>query len=79
VVIGGQETPDPNKYTWNALAEEHELLPIVVVEDWRELITRKWRDNYLQDEHIEGVLAVTKGEPGQTYAVLEALVKQKQK
>jgi hypothetical protein len=79
VVIGGQAVPEHTKYYWNALAEFRELRPIQNVDDWRELITKKWQDSLLQDAHIEGVLAATEGDPGKTFAILESLALQRHK
>jgi hypothetical protein len=74
VVIGGQSVPDHTKYPWHAVAEFRELQPIKRIDDWRELNERKWRCALLQDAHIRGVLAATGGNPGLTYAALEAVV-----
>jgi hypothetical protein len=74
VVIGGQQVPDHAKCQWSALAELRELEPIQRIDDWRELNERKWRCSLLQDAHIRGVLAATRGNPGLTYAALESMV-----
>jgi len=77
VVIGGQRVPDAAKYRWIGLAKLGNLQPINSVADWRELITKKWHDSVVQDEHIEGILAATKGDPGKTYATLESMAQQR--
>ncbi|HSS20049.1 MAG TPA: TIR and AAA domain-containing protein [Pyrinomonadaceae bacterium] len=74
VVIGGQHVPEPSKYAWNAVSDFRELRPIEAIDDWRELNERKWRCALLQDAHIQGVLAATRGNPGLTYAALEAVI-----
>jgi hypothetical protein len=77
-VLGGQSVPEQAKYSWSGLATSRVLRPIQSVDDWRELVAKKWQGTSLQDAHIEGVLAVTEGDPGKTYATLESLVRQRE-
>lgn len=78
IIIGGQNTPDRTKYSWRALSESCHLQPIRKVEDWRELINKKWQGTLVKEEHIVAILVATKGDPGNTYAVLKSLEQQLQ-
>ena len=79
VVIAGQDVPDLKKYPWGALAISYHLSRIEKVDEWRPLFGEEGQANCLQDQHIEMVLHITKGEPGQTYAILESFRKKRQK
>ncbi|MBS0149353.1 MAG: TIR and AAA domain-containing protein [Nitrospira sp.] len=75
VVLSGQTVPDPARHSWREFAVLNELLPITKVRDWEEYASRTLGQADVTKQHIEMLLHVSKGDPGQTSAVLQTFGK----
>jgi hypothetical protein len=76
VLIGGQQIPDYTKYSWRALTEFRELLPIQQVEDWLEYSKSRWQCPHVTSAHVEALTLATGGDPGALSALLENMVRE---
>jgi hypothetical protein len=77
VLIAGQKVPDPNKYPWSDQATLHQLLPIKEKKYWLEYAQRVLNSQTITDEHIEMLLHIHQGDPGQTSAFLQSFAGKK--
>lgn len=77
VLIAGQKVPNPAKYPWGALAMPHQLQAIREKKYWREYAERVLNSPNITDEHIEMLLHIHQGDPGQTSAFLQSFAGKK--
>jgi len=71
VIVAGREVPDPARYLWRGLAIAKPLRPIREKKDWRNYAERVLGSKQITEDHIEMLLYVYDGDPGQTSAVLQ--------
>ncbi len=71
VLIAGQRVPDHNKYPWKELAHSCCLQPIKEKHYWRDYAHQVLNSTHITDQHIEMLLHVSQGDPGQTSALLQ--------
>lgn len=72
VLIAGQQVPDPKKFSWQGVASKHSLLAIAEKHYWQDYAVRVLGNQGISEQHIEMLLHVSKGEPGQTSALLQS-------
>lgn len=72
VFIAGQQVPIPTEYPWGSLAILQQLQAIKEMKYWREYTERILNSHHITDEHIEMLLHLSKGDPGQTSAFLQS-------
>ncbi|WP_244072210.1 SEFIR domain-containing protein [Nitrosomonas sp. PY1] len=72
VLISGQAVPDQVRYPWNDRAELHRLQPIRDIQYWREYVDRVLHNTQITTDHLEMLIHVYQGDPGQTSAVLRS-------
>jgi hypothetical protein len=72
VLVAGQKVPDPSRYSWSGLAIAHQLRPIHEKEYWRDYAERVLGSTQITEGHIEMLLHISKGDPGQTSALLQS-------
>jgi len=72
VLVAGIEVPNPTRYSWGGLAISRELLPIREKKYWQEYTERVLGNKQITEDHIEALLYVSQGEPGQTSALLQS-------
>lgn len=74
VLIAGQQTPDPTHFPWNRVALKQPLYPIREKHHWLEYVVRVLRCPQISEDHIEALLHVSQGDPGQTSGLLRSFV-----
>lgn len=72
VLIAGQTVPDRTRYPWNDQAMSLHLQPISDIQNWREYVNRVLHNPHITEAHIEMLIHMTKGDPGQTSALLQS-------
>ncbi|MCQ8130935.1 toll/interleukin-1 receptor domain-containing protein [Methylomonas rivi] len=72
VLIAGQQVPEPAKYPWNDLALPNSLQPILEKHYWRDYAHQVLKSAHITDEHLDVMLHISKGDPGQTSALLQS-------
>jgi len=72
VVISGQKVPDRSRYPWADWALAYTLPPIKEPEHWHDYAKQKWPKASITKEHVEMLLHVSQGDPGQTSALLSS-------
>lgn len=72
LLIAGQQIPEPSKHPWNDLALAHVLQPILEKHYWRDYAHQVLLSSHITDEHLDMLLHISKGDPGQTSALLQS-------
>ena len=72
VLVAGREVPNPARYPWGGLAIARELLPIREKKYWRDYAEQVLGSKQITEDHIEMLLHISKGDPGQTSALLQS-------
>ncbi len=72
VLIAGQRVPDRNKNAWKDCANHVCLQPIKEKNYWRDYAHQVLNSSHITDQHIEMLLHVSQGDPGQTSALLQS-------
>ena len=72
IVLSGQKVPDPTRYPWAAQALPLTLPPIKDTKPWYEYAQNALGNPDITEDHIEMLLHISQGEPGQTSAFLRS-------
>lgn len=72
ILIAGQRVPDRERYPWKILAQHCTLDAIRETRYWLEYVQCVLNSHQITEDHLEMLLHVSKGDPGQTSALLQS-------
>ena len=75
VLIAGQKVPDPAKYLWVEQAKLEHLKPIKDKQYWQEYVQTALKSDQITEDHIEMLIHIYDGDPGQTSAMLQSFAR----
>lgn len=71
-MIAGHVVPDHARYVWRDLAIKHSLQSIKEKKYWLDYTERVLGSLHITEDHIEALIHVSQGNPGQTSALLRS-------